>query len=116
MDKLEILQQRLAAFAKVRAWESFHSPKNLSMALIGECGELIEHFQWLTEEESQNLDAATLNEVRFEMADIQIYLLRLADVLKVDLVAAANEKTTLNETRFPIDAVYGRQKHGEDYS
>ena len=116
MEKLETLQNRLAQFAKDRDWEAFHSPKNLSMALIGECGELVEHFQWLTEAQSNHLSAETLAEVRLEMADIQIYLLRLADVLKVDLVAAANEKTTINERRFPIDNVKGQQKRAEEYN
>ena len=116
MDKLQLLQRRLAQFAKDRDWEGFHSPKNLSMALSGECGELIEHFQWLTETQSRHLSSDTLAKVRLEMADIQIYLLRLADVLEVDLVVAANEKTTLNETRFPINKVKGQQKRAEEYN
>ena len=75
--ELENLKLRLRKFAKERDWDQFHSPKNFSMALIVECAELVEHFQWLTDEQSKNLPEETLEEVRLEMADIFIYLIRL---------------------------------------
>ena len=114
-DSLEQLNQRLLAFARSREWEQFHSPKNLSMALIAECAELVEHFQWLSEEDSGNLPVEKLEEVRMEMADIQIYLLRMAERLGVDLVAAAQEKMAINEQRFPVDKVKGDARRAEEY-
>ena len=77
-DSLHDLSTRLLAFARARDWEQFHSPKNLSMALAGEAGELLEHFQWLSETQSATLDDAKKDEVALEMADILIYLVRLA--------------------------------------
>ncbi|MCK5720661.1 MAG: nucleotide pyrophosphohydrolase [Thiomargarita sp.] len=102
-DSLENLRKRLAQFAAVRDWESFHSPKNLSMALIAETAELIEHFQWLTEEQSSQLSSDKHQAVSYELADILIYLIRIGDKLNVDLIAAANEKIEINEERFPIE-------------
>ncbi len=101
-DRLQTLQRRLLAFAQARDWERYHTPKNLSMALIAEAAELVEHFQWLTPEQSENLGKETHAEVRLEMADILIYLLRLAERLDVDLIAAAEEKMAINEKRFPV--------------
>ncbi len=114
-DSLEHLRQRLAEFAGVRDWDQFHSPKNLAMALVGEAGELVEHFQWLSEEQSQRLDAETLKAVGHELADILIYLIRLADKLGVDLVPAAWDKVAINETRYPIDRVRGSARRAEEY-
>lgn len=114
-DSLEQLRQRLAGFARERDWEQFHSPKNLSMALIAEAAELVEHFQWLSEEQSGNLPADKLEEVRLELADIQIFLIRLADQLGVDLVQAAQDKTDINETRFPVEKVKGVAGRGTDF-
>lgn len=101
--QLEPITQRLARFAAARNWEQFHSPKNLSMALIAEAAELVEHFQWLTEEQSRSLSKPQHAEVRMELADIFIYLIRIADQLGVDLMAAADEKITINESRFPAN-------------
>ena len=98
---IEELREHLADFARRRDWEVYHSPKNLSMALIAEAAELVEHFQWLTEEQSYQLDAKKLEEVRMELADIQIYLIRIADRLGLDLIQAAWDKTHINEDRFP---------------
>ena len=92
-DSLEQLRSQLAAFARQRDWEGFHSPKNLAMALIAEAAELVEHFQWLSEDESRRLSADKLAEVRLELADILIYLIRTADQLDVDLIAAASGST-----------------------
>ena len=106
-DALETLRQRLRNFTAERDWDQFHSPKNLAMALIGEAGELVEHFQWLTEAESAGLAAEKLEEVKLELADILIYLVRLADKLDIDLVQAAERKMTLNERKYPADRVRG---------
>ena len=114
-DSLYDLSHQLAEFARVRDWEQFHSPKNLSMALIAEAAELVEHFQWLTQEDSKNLPMEKLEEVRMEMADIQIYLLRMAERLGVDLVAAAQEKMAINEQRFPVEKVKGDARRAEEY-
>jgi NTP pyrophosphatase (non-canonical NTP hydrolase) len=114
-DCLEQLSQRLLRFARERDWEQFHSPKNLAMALAGEAGELLEHFQWLTEAQSQHLEADKHAAVAMEMADILIYLLRLAERLEVDLLAAANRKIELNEARYPADKVRGDARRAEDY-
>lgn len=107
-DSLERLRIALRSFAAERDWERFHSPKNLAMALSGEVGELIEHFQWLTEEASRALEPEQLGEVELEMADVLLYLIRLADVLGVDLVDTAQRKMKLNAERYPADKVRGR--------
>jgi dCTP diphosphatase len=114
-DSLYSLSRQLAEFAQVRDWEQFHSPKNLSMALIAETAELVEHFQWLTQEQSAQLPVDKLEEVRMELADIQIYLLRIAERLGVDLLAAAQEKMALNEHRFPVDKVKGSARRAAEY-
>jgi NTP pyrophosphatase (non-canonical NTP hydrolase) len=114
-DSLEELRQRLALFAKAREWEPFHSPKNLAMALIAEAAELVEHFQWLSEEESDRLSVDKLEAVRLELADIQIYLIRIADRLNVDLIRAVRDKMAHNERRFPIDKVKGRALRASEY-
>jgi len=114
-DSLEALRQRLAAFARERDWEQFHSPKNLSMALIAEAAELVEHFQWLSEEQSSRLAPDKLEEVRLELADIQIYLVRIADRLGVDLIRAAQEKIEMNEVRYPVEKVRGHAGRATDF-
>jgi len=114
VDKLEDLRQRLRAFADARDWEQFHAPKNLAAALIVEAGELLEHFQWLSEERSRTLDEPTREAVALEMADVLLYLVRLADQLGVDLLDAANRKIALNEKKYPAQEVFGRsdKRHG----
>jgi NTP pyrophosphatase (non-canonical NTP hydrolase) len=99
---LESLAQRLAEFAREREWEPYHSPKNLVMALAGEAGELIEHFQWLTEAQSRQLSDERREAVALEMADILLYLVRLADQLHIDLLDAANRKIVLNARKYPV--------------
>jgi len=106
-DSLENLKGRLREFAKERDWDQFHSPKNLSMALIAEAAELIEHFQWLTQEQSSNLPDDKLKEVEQELADILIYLVRIADKLGIDLVAAAGSKIAVNEQKYPVNKAKG---------
>ncbi len=114
-DSLEQLRQRLAEFAAVRDWDQFHSPKNLAMALVGEAGELVEHFQWLTEVQSRQLDPQTLQAVGHELADILIYLIRLADRLGVELIPAAWDKIAINESRYPVEKVRGSARRAEEY-
>jgi len=107
MTNLEDLKIRLRRFAEVREWERFHTPKNLSMALIVEAAELVELFQWLTPDESEHLTPNTQRAVEEEMADILIYLTRLADLLGVDLIDAASRKIELNERKYPAHEVRG---------
>jgi len=101
------LAQKLRNFAQERDWEQFHSPKNLSMALSVEVSELVEHFQWLTEEKSSGLEAKELSEVAEEIADIQIYLTRLADQLGVDIEDAVTKKLAVNASKYPVAKAYG---------
>ena len=115
MIEVRALQQRLAAFAAARDWDQFHSPKNLAMALSVEAAELVEEFQWLTEEQSRALDAERRERVRLELADVFIYLLRIADKLDVDLVAAANDKIVLNERKYPAERVRGDSRKYDEY-
>jgi len=115
MTDIEKLQRRLQAFADERDWNQFHSPKNLSMALVVEAAELAEHFQWLTQRESFNLDGDKLEKVGEELADIFVYLVRLADRLGIDLPAAVDRKIGLNEQKYPADRVRGSaKKYDED--
>jgi NTP pyrophosphatase (non-canonical NTP hydrolase) len=114
-DTLAMLRARLADFAAQRDWDQFHSPKNLAMALIAEAAELVEHFQWLTPEQSQQLPSSKLAEVRLELADILIYLIRIADKLEVDLASAALEKMAINEQRYPVERVRGDARRAEEY-
>lgn len=105
---LDDLRDRLRAFAAEREWEPFHTPKNLAMALSVEAAELLEHFQWLTPEASMALDPDTRAGVREELADVLLYLVRLADRLEVDLADAARRKMAINATRYPVAAAKGR--------
>lgn len=113
--ELDRLQRQLREFAAARDWDRFHAPKNLSMALAAEAAELLEEFQWLTEEQSAALDEARFERVRLEAADVFIYLLRLADKLGIDLVAAADRKIALNEQKYPADKVRGDARKYTEY-
>jgi len=106
LEKVYEYQRR---FVKEREWEPFHTPKNLAMALAGESGELLEIFQWLTEEESRRVmeDPKKAEAVRHELSDILFYLLRLADTLDLDLDAAFWEKQKVNAQRYPADKARG---------
>ena len=115
-DPLQELKQRLATFAKQRDWLQFHSPKNLSMALIAEAAELVEIFQWLSEEQSSNLDPEQWQAARMELADIFIFLVRISDRLDVNLIQAAQEKIEINEQRYPAHKVKGSAKRASEYS
>lgn len=114
-DTIEALNRRLVEFAQARDWEQFHDAKNLSMALIGEAGELIEHFQWLTPEQSMNLSAQKQQEVAYELADILIYTIRIAERLDIDLLQAARDKMDINERRYPADKVRGDARRADEY-
>jgi NTP pyrophosphatase (non-canonical NTP hydrolase) len=109
------LRDRLRKFVAERDWDQFHSPKNLAMALSVEASELLEHFQWLTEAESRSLTPAKLADVRDEMADVLVYLVRLADKLDVDLLAAAAQKIDKNALKYPAAQVRGSMKKYSDY-
>ena len=104
------LKQRPRTFAEQRDWEQFHSPKNLAMALSVEVAEVVEHFQWLTEEQRRNLPKEKLEEVETELADTLIYLIRLADKLEIDLLAAAQSKIEINERKYPVGKAKGSSK------
>ena len=106
-DTLETLRRDVRAFAEARDWQQFHTPKNLAMALSVEAAELLERFQWLTPEQSGTLDAERRGQVQQEMADVLIYLVRLADVLGIDLALAAAEKLRLNADKYPVDKAKG---------
>lgn len=112
---LQALQQQLKAFAEERDWEQFHSPKNLAMALIVEAAELVEHFQWLRQDESEQLPADKHREVAYEMADILVYLLRLAERLDVDLLETVQQKMQINAAKYPADKVRGSKKKYTEY-
>ena len=114
-DSLDDLNQHLKRFAQERDWEKFHSPKNISMALIAEAAELVEHFQWLTEEQSYALEQEKRNEVAMEMADILIFLIRCAERLDIDLVKSAYSKIAINEARYPADKVRGNARRASEY-
>ena len=109
------LRDRLRAFAEERDWDQFHSPKNLAMALIAEAAELVEHFQWLTEKESGNLPLDKRALVAEELADVLLYLVRIADKLDVDLLAAAAEKLKRNEAKYPAPLVKGSARKYTEY-
>lgn len=100
------VQARLRAFAQARGWQRYHSPKNLAMSLAIEAGELLECFQWLTDDQTRKVRhrPVLMAQIRGELADVLIYLIHLADVLDVDLLAAAWDKIEVNEHRYPPKA------------
>src|SRR4051812_9871161 len=108
-DLVEV-RDRLREFAEARDWNRFHSPKNLAMALIAEAAELVEHFQWLTEAESASLRPHQKAEIAEELADVLAYLVRIADKLDVDLLAAVSAKIERNEERYPVDRARGNAR------
>lgn len=110
---LDTLKLRIREFARAREWERYHTPKNLAMAMIVEAAELVEQFQWLTPEESATLSAEKHEAVRQEVADVLIYLIRLADILDIDLLDAATAKIEINARKYPVDKARG---HANKYS
>lgn len=115
MQSLESVRKRLREFAAVRDWDQFHSPKNLSMALSVEASELVECFQWLTEEQSRSLNAEQLAAVTDEIADVQLYLIRLADKVGIDISVAIEQKIKKNEAKYPAEKVKGSSKKYSEY-
>ena len=105
---IEALRSKLRLFAEERDWDKFHSPKNLAAALSVEAAELLEHFQWLTEVESASLSEEKRREVSEELADVLIYLIRLADKLEIDLVQAAEQKMLKNAEKYPVEKSKGK--------
>ena len=101
---MQKIRKNIQQFAKVRNWDKFHSPKNLSMALASEVGELLEIFQWLKEEETMvdRINQNNLVKVKEELADIFIYLIRIADKLNIDLIAEAEKKIKMNAKKYPV--------------
>jgi dCTP diphosphatase len=110
LTELESLREQLRGFAAARDWDQFHSPKNLAMALSVEAGELLETFQWLTEEQSRSLAPETLAAASDEVADVLLYLIRLSDQLGIDPIAAANRKLLANARKYPAHKARGNSK------
>ena len=110
------LRDAIRAFTDKRDWEQFHSPKNLAMALSVEVSEVAEHFQWLTEEQSQKLPSEKLAEVREEIGDVMIYLTELAGKLEIEPVEAAKAKMRINEEKYPATLVRGKATHSIPYA
>ena len=115
MQDLEELKSRVRAFVAERDWDRFHSPKNLAMALSVEAAELVELFQWLTEAESEALDANRRLRVADELADVLWFLVRIADRLDIDLLEAAGRKLEANAAKYPADRVRGQARKYTDY-
>ncbi len=113
--ELARLRDIVRQFVDERDWDQFHTPKNLSSALSVEAAELLEHFQWLQKGDAAELGEAKLQEVRHEMADVLVYLIRLADKLDVDLHAAVLEKMVLNRAKYPADLVRGDMRKYNEY-
>jgi len=108
------LRDALRRFAAERDWDQFHSPKNLASALVVEAGELLERFQWLSEEQSRALSAKDKEKVAEEMADVFVYLIRLADKLDLDLLEVARDKIARNAEKYPVDKARGNAKKYTD--
>lgn len=106
-DSLALLRAKINAFVEARDWAQFHTPKNLAMAMIVEAAELVEQFQWDTPQESQQLTPEKREAVSHELADTFVYLLRIAEVLEIDLIQAAHEKIALNAQKYPVEKAKG---------
>ena len=114
-SEFESIKQKVRGFAEERDWDQFHSPKNLAMALNVEAGELLEHFQWMSESQSQAPDVEQLSEIADEIADVQVYLIRLADKLNIDIPAAVTSKMVKNAQKYPADRVRGKSHKYSHY-
>lgn len=114
VDSLESLRDALRRFVAERDWDQFHSPKNLAIALSVEASELLEHFQWMAEADSNLLPPEKLDQVREELADVLIYLVRMADKLGVDLLEATSKKIEKNAKKYPAERVRGSSKKYTD--
>lgn len=109
-DSLDTLKAQVDRFAKDRDWQQFHSPKNLASALVVEAGELLEHFQWLTEAQSHALSPEKRDAVGAEIADVLLYLIQLANAVGIDPIAAAQAKLAVNAQKYPVDLARGSSK------
>lgn len=114
-DSIEQLKARVNAFVEARDWSQFHSPKNLAMAMIVEAAEVVEHFQWMTEADSRQLDAEKKEQVGQELSDTFVYLLRIAEVCGIDLIDAANKKIDLNAKKYPVEKAKGSNAKYTEY-
>lgn len=114
-DSLQDLRGRLQAFVDERDWQQFHSPKNLAMAMIVEAAELVEHFQWMTEQQSLELASDKKEVVAQEIADTFVYLLRIAEVLEIDIIDAANRKLEINAKKYPAEKARGSNAKYTEY-
>ena len=114
-DSLNNLREKINAFVKERDWDQFHTPKNLAMAMIVDAAELVEQFQWNTPEESQTLTPEKREAVSHELADTFVYLLRIAEVLEIDLIEATNQKIVLNAKKYPVEKARGKNNKYTDY-
>ncbi len=112
---MEDLRSAIRQFVCERDWKRFHSPKNLTMALSVEVSEIVEHFQWLTEEQSRDLPPEKLREVTEEVGDVLIYLVELSDELGIDPIKAAKEKVNANSSKYPADLVRGKAAKYTEY-
>jgi dCTP diphosphatase len=115
-NDLASIRDTVRTFVDERDWDQFHTPKNLSSALSVEAAELLEHFQWLHTGAAAELGPDKLRQVRHEMADVLVYLVRLADKLDVDLGAAVEEKMVLNRAKYPADKVRGDMRKYDEYT
>ncbi len=119
-DSLQDLRTRVHQFVAERDWAQFHTPKNLAMAMIVEAAELVEQFQWDTPQQSQQLSPEKRKAVSHELADTFVYLLRIAEVLEIDLIEATNQKIDLNALKYPVEkakgsnAKYTKYTHTQD--
>ena len=114
-DSLKELRAKINQFVTERDWAQFHTPKNLAMAMIVEAAELVEQFQWDTPQESQQLSAEKCEAVAHELADTFVYLLRIAEVLEIDLIAATNAKIKLNALKYPVEKAKGSNAKYTEY-
>ena len=112
---MDNLRNAIDAFIAERDWQQFHSPKNLAMALSVEVAEIVEHFQWLTEEQSKHLSPEKLAEVREEVGDVMIYMIELAQKLGIDPVEAAKAKLEINRQKYPAALVKGKAAKYTEY-
>ncbi|WP_182056887.1 nucleotide pyrophosphohydrolase [Pantoea sp. ME81] len=112
---IEDLQKKLTDFAQVRNWDKFHSPKNLSVALSVEVAELNEIFQWLTEEQSKNLNLQQSTQAEQEVADVFLYLLQLSSKLDINILDAAYRKIEINDKKYPVDTCFGSAKKCNEF-
>jgi dCTP diphosphatase len=108
--ELEELRTLLSKFASERDWDQFHSPKNLAAALAVEAAEVLEHFQWISEEGSRSLSESKKSEVAHELADVLLYLLQLSDKLGIDLISAGRSKLVANAEKYPVERAKGSSR------